>query len=145
MPSWNFPICHHDGVWGRRKGSSWCSTLCPVVALGIIVNGLVCGGRIVGNLLSLGVQSGSGAAVKSNKRLEDERVEVMGLDVHSGTSFICLAGNSVMIHFPRKRYLSISTTCAIRTWDRGAKKFGSLKDFEVHCCHALKLANLEKF
>jgi hypothetical protein len=37
-----------------------------------------------------------------------------------------------MIHFPRKICLSISTTHAIWTQDRGAKKFKSLKDFEVH-------------
>jgi hypothetical protein len=36
-----------------------------------------------------------------------------------------------MIYFSRERYLSVSTTHAIQTWDRGAKKFGSLKDFEV--------------
>jgi hypothetical protein len=35
-----------------------------------------------------------------------------------------------------KRDLSVSTTRAIRTRDRGAKKFGSLKDFEV--CGVLK-------
>jgi hypothetical protein len=45
-------------------------------------------------------------------------------------SFVCVAGDSVMIHFPRKRWLSISTTHAIWAWDR-AEKFGSLKDFEV--------------
>jgi hypothetical protein len=37
-----------------------------------------------------------------------------------------------MIHFPRKRCISVSTTRAIRTRDRGVEKFGSLKDFEVH-------------
>jgi hypothetical protein len=46
-------------------------------------------------------------------------------------SFICAAGGSMMIHFPRKRCISISTTRAIRTWYQGAKKFESLKDFEV--------------
>jgi hypothetical protein len=79
----------------------------------------------VDSFSSHGVQSESGAT--SNERLEGERAEVMGLGVHSGTNFIC-----VMIHFPRKRYLSVSTTRAIWTWDRGAKRFGSLKDFEVH-------------
>jgi hypothetical protein len=71
-------------------------------------------------------------AVKENiKRLEGKRAEVMEVGVHSATSFICVAGDSVMIHFPRKRYLFVSTTRAIRTRDRGAEKFGGLKDFEV--------------
>jgi hypothetical protein len=46
-------------------------------------------------------------------------------------SFICAAGDSVMIHFLRKRCLSVSTIHTIWTRDRGAKKFGSSKDFEV--------------
>jgi hypothetical protein len=46
-------------------------------------------------------------------------------------SFICTSGDSVTIHFPRKRCLSVLTTCAIWRWDQGAKKFGSLKDFDV--------------
>jgi hypothetical protein len=50
-------------------------------------------------------------------------------------SFICAAGDRVMIHFPRERCLSILTTRAIRTRDRGAEKFGSLKDFEVCDVH----------
>jgi hypothetical protein len=50
-------------------------------------------------------------------------------------SFVWVVGDSVMIHFLRKRCLSVLTTHAIRTWDRGAKKFGSLKDFEVRGIH----------
>jgi hypothetical protein len=46
-------------------------------------------------------------------------------------SFIYVAGDSMTIHFLRKRCLSVSTIRAILTRDRGAKKFGSLKDFEV--------------
>jgi hypothetical protein len=46
-------------------------------------------------------------------------------------SFIWATGDSVMIHFPKKRCLSVSTTHTIQTRDRGAEKFGSLKDFEV--------------
>jgi hypothetical protein len=47
-------------------------------------------------------------------------------------NFICAAGDSVAIHFPRrKRCLSVSTTRVIRTQDQGPKKFGSSKDFEV--------------
>jgi hypothetical protein len=30
-------------------------------------------------------------------------------------SFICTAGDNVMIHFPRKRCLSVSTTRVIQT------------------------------
>jgi hypothetical protein len=40
-----------------------------------------------------------------------------------------------MIHFLRTRCLSIFTTRAIRTRDRGAKKFESLRDFEVYGIH----------
>jgi hypothetical protein len=47
-------------------------------------------------------------------------------------NFIYVASDSVMIHFLRKRCISVSTTRAIRTRDRGAEKFGSLKHFEVH-------------
>jgi hypothetical protein len=36
-----------------------------------------------------------------------------------------------MIHFPRKRFLSVSTTHVIRPQDCGAEKAGSLKYFEV--------------
>jgi hypothetical protein len=50
-------------------------------------------------------------------------------------SFICVAGDNVMIHFLRKRCLSISTTHEIWMRDRGAKKFGSLKYFEVRDIH----------
>jgi hypothetical protein len=69
---------------------------------------------------------------ESSKRLEGEKMGVMGLGVHSGTSFICTSGDGVMIRFYRKRCLSISTTHTTRTRDRGARKFGSLKDFDVH-------------
>jgi hypothetical protein len=69
---------------------------------------------------------------QSSKRLEGERAEVMGLGVHSGISFICAVGDSMMIHFPWKRCRSVSTTCTIQTQDRGAEKFGGLKDFEAY-------------
>jgi hypothetical protein len=46
-------------------------------------------------------------------------------------SFIWATGDSVMICFPRKRCIYVSTTHTIRTWDRGAENFGSLKYFEV--------------
>jgi hypothetical protein len=76
------------------------------------------------------------AVRESSKRLEGEIVEVMGLGVHSGVSFICASGDSVTIHFLEKRCLSISTTRALWTWDRGVKKLGGLKDF--HVCDILK-------
>jgi hypothetical protein len=58
--------------------------------------------------------------------------------MHSAVpGFICATGNSVIIFSPRRRCLSISTTHAIWTWDRGARKIIGLKDFEVH-------GNLEK-
>jgi hypothetical protein len=72
------------------------------------------------------------AVRKNRKRLEGERAEVMGLGMHIGIIFICATGNSVMIHFPRKRCLYVSTTRAIQTQDQGAKKLGGLKKFVVH-------------
>jgi hypothetical protein len=39
---------------------------------------------------------------ESSKRLEGKREEVMGLGVHSGISFICASGDSVMIRFSIK-------------------------------------------
>jgi hypothetical protein len=71
------------------------------------------------------------AIKESSKRLEGEKMGVMGLGVHSGTSFICASGDRVMIHFPRKRCISVSPTRAIRMRDCGAEKWESLKDFEV--------------
>jgi hypothetical protein len=47
-------------------------------------------------------------------------------------SFICTIGDNMTIHFPRKRCISVSTTRAIQTRNQEAKKFGSLKYFEVH-------------
>jgi hypothetical protein len=44
----------------------------------------------------------------------------------------------MMIHFPRKICLFVSTTRAIRKRDRGAKKFGSIKDFEVRNVHKME-------
>jgi hypothetical protein len=56
----------------------------------------------------------------------------MGPDAHSSAQFICAANDSVEIRFPRKKgYLSVSTARGIRKRDREAKKFGSLKYFEV--------------
>jgi hypothetical protein len=43
-------------------------------------------------------------------------------DVLSGVSFIGVVGDSVMFRLPRKRCLSVSTTRAIWTRDRGAKR-----------------------
>jgi hypothetical protein len=50
-------------------------------------------------------------------------------------NFICSTGDSVMIHFLRKRCIFVSITHAIRTRDQCAKKFRSLKDFEVRDIH----------
>jgi hypothetical protein len=48
--------------------------------------------------------------------------ETMGRDVFIGVSFIATAGDMVMIRFPEKSCLSISTTHVIWTRDRGAKR-----------------------
>jgi hypothetical protein len=50
-------------------------------------------------------------------------------------SFIYTVGDSVTIYFLRKRGISVSTTSAIQTRDRGAEKVGSLKDSEVCDVH----------
>jgi hypothetical protein len=68
----------------------------------------------------------------SSKRLEGESEKQRDLMCSAMLSFICIAGDSMTIRFPRKRCLSVSTTRAIRTWNREAKKFGSLKYFDVH-------------
>jgi hypothetical protein len=47
-------------------------------------------------------------------------------------SFIYAAGDSETICFLRKRCISVSTTRTIRTRDREAEKFESLKYFKVH-------------
>jgi hypothetical protein len=78
---------------------------------------------------------GSGSSATSSKwrskRLEGESEKRWDLTWAVALSFIRVAGDSVMIHFPRKKYISISTTYAICAWDREAKKFGSLKYFEA--------------
>jgi hypothetical protein len=61
------------------------------------------------------------AAEKQEMMARQER-EMMGQDMLSGANFIGAAGNSVMIHFPRKMCLSVSTTRAIRMRNRGAKR-----------------------
>jgi hypothetical protein len=70
------------------------------------------------------------AAVSSWKRLKvagkmrrHER-EVMGWDVLSSANFIGIAGDGVMIHFLRKRGISVSVTHTIWMWSRGAKRWG---------------------
>jgi hypothetical protein len=47
------------------------------------------------------------------------------------SNFICAAGDSVMIRFPKTRSLSVSSTHTIRSRDWGTEKVGSLKDFEI--------------
>jgi hypothetical protein len=64
--------------------------------------------------------------------LEDESEKRWDMTCSVALSFICAADDSMMIRFPRKIYLSVSTTHAIQTRIKEAKKFGSLKYFEVH-------------
>jgi hypothetical protein len=90
----------------------------------------------VKDLVSLtihGERSGSGAVCskwKSN-RLEGKSEKRWDVTCSAALSFICVAGDSVMTRFPRKRCPSISTARAIRTQDQEAEKFGSLKYFKV--------------
>jgi hypothetical protein len=50
--------------------------------------------------------------------------EAMGRDVLSDAGFIGIAGDNMMIRFPRKKCLSISTTRAIWMRSQGAKRWG---------------------
>jgi hypothetical protein len=59
----------------------------------------------------------------------------MGLDALIDAQLYMRSRRQCDDSLPKKRCLSVSTTRAIQTWDRGAKKFGSLKDFEVHSIH----------
>jgi hypothetical protein len=66
------------------------------------------------------------------QRLEGEGEKGWDLACTAALSFICMVNDNVMIRFPRKRCLSISTTHAIRPPDREDKKIKNLKYFEVH-------------
>jgi hypothetical protein len=68
----------------------------------------------------------------SSKRLEGESEKRWDLTCSVVLSFICAVGDNMIICFPRKRYLSVSTTHGIQMRNQEAKKFGSLKYFEVH-------------
>jgi hypothetical protein len=59
----------------------------------------------------------------------------MGLDALSDAQLDMRSGRQCDDSLTEKKCLSVSTTRVIRTWDRGAKKFGSLKDFEVCGIH----------
>jgi hypothetical protein len=83
----------------------------------------------------LGSKNGVASSKSRSKKLEDKSEKLWDLMRSTALNFICTAGDSVMIHFPTKRYLSVSTTCAIQLQDRGAEKFGSLKYFDVYGIH----------
>jgi hypothetical protein len=100
------------------------------VTLILIDDRLIGDTRVLVSFTSHGVRSGSGTA--SSKRLEGESEKRWDLMCSTALNFICIVGDSVTIHFPRKRCLFVSTTRAIQTWNQEAKKFESLKYFEVH-------------
>jgi hypothetical protein len=66
------------------------------------------------------------------EKVGEQKWELMGLGVH-GSVQLCMYSrcHSVTIHFPRKRFIFVSTTHMIRPWDWEAKKAGSLKYFET--------------
>jgi hypothetical protein len=66
--------------------------------------------------------------VKDWKAESEKRLD---LPCSVALSFIGTTSDSVMIHFYRKRCLSVLTTRVVWTWDRGTEKIGSLKYFEV--------------
>jgi hypothetical protein len=65
---------------------------------------------------------GSGSGATSGKTLEGKSEKQWNLMCSAMLSFIYAAGDSMMICFPRKRSLSVSTTRAIWTRNREAKK-----------------------
>jgi hypothetical protein len=67
-----------------------------------------------------------------DRGLEGKSEKRWDLSYTIATNFKCATCDSVTICFSRKRCLSVSTTRAIRPWDRGAEKIGSLKYFEIH-------------
>jgi hypothetical protein len=75
------------------------------------------------SLTSHGVRNGSGAACSKwkSKILEGNSGKQWDLASSVVLNFICIAGDGVMIHFRRKRYISASTTRAIRQRNRGMK------------------------
>jgi hypothetical protein len=83
------------------------------------------------------VRSGSCAA--SNAKLEGKRMGSDGTG-HTYRHSALYAQQATMRQFTsrEKRCISVSTTRAIRTRDREAKKFESLKDFEVRDIHKKK-------
>jgi hypothetical protein len=71
-------------------------------------------------------------AMNEGKEFSKHEWESMGLGMHNGVQlYMCGKRHSVMIHFPVKRFLSVSTTWAIRPRDWGVKKAGILKYFKV--------------
>jgi hypothetical protein len=66
----------------------------------------------------------SGKRLKVAAKMRRQEREAMGRDVLSSVDFIGIVGNNMMIHFPRKRCLSISTNRAIWMRSRGVKRWG---------------------
>jgi hypothetical protein len=84
----------------------------PGITLTLIDNGLIGDMKDLASLTGHRVRSGS--TVTSSKRLEDKSEKRWDLMCSAALNFICVAGDSVMIRFPIKRCLSVSTTHAIQ-------------------------------
>jgi hypothetical protein len=98
--------------------------------LGVITGGLVGDGKIVSSFHGHEVRNGSGAA--SSKKLEGERMGSDGTGhTHWRSTLYVQQATLWWFTSQEKGCLSVSTTRVIRTRDRGAEKFGSLKDFEA--------------
>jgi hypothetical protein len=100
------------------------SSLNPRSSLGVIGSTFTGGVQGPVSFDSHYVRSGCDAASSKwkSKRLEGKREKRRDLVCTMASIFICVICNSVMIRFPRKRCLSVSTTRAVWSRNHGSKK-----------------------
>jgi hypothetical protein len=97
-------LCHHGNAMSQAGGSCHCGVLCLRVTSSAFINRRVDGNRVVNRPLSHGAQRGSSAVrMKIARKMGRQEREMVGWDVLSATSFIGVAGDRVMICFPRKK------------------------------------------
>jgi hypothetical protein len=68
----------------------------------------------------------------------------MGFDVLNGAQLYMLACDSVTIRFPRKICLSVSTTHAIRPWNRGMKSLEVQNILKSAALRRMKLGSMDE-
>jgi hypothetical protein len=100
------------------------SSLNPRSSLGVIGSTFTGGVQGPVSFDSHYARSGCDAASSKwkSKRLEGKREKQWDLVCTMASIFICVICNSVMIRFPRKRCLSVSTTRAVWSRNHGRKK-----------------------